>query len=162
MGETRMTSLLSFRIVTALFLGIGLAAAFDPAHAAKRHIVVTAVEPKGGANVDKETFPAAALPEGKGYGLKQPDQTGRWEVSVYVWDPRQIFVDEGDEVVLEFVGINGASHPTTISGYDKTFELKRGEVTKVSFVADKPGRFEIVCATHHPTMVAELIVAAKK
>ncbi len=27
----------------------------------------------------------------------------------------------------------------------------------MSFVADKPGRFEIVCATHHPTMVAELI-----
>ncbi len=89
-----------------------------------------AVEPKGGANVDKETFPATPLPEGKGYGLKQPDQTGRWEVVGLCLGSAQIFVDEGDEVVLEFVGINGAAHPTTISGYDKTFELKRGEVTK--------------------------------
>jgi plastocyanin len=32
----------------------------------------------------------------------------------------------------------------------------------VTFTADKPGIFQIVCATHHPTMVAELIVAAKK
>jgi plastocyanin len=131
--------------------------------AAKRTIVVTAVEPKGGATVDKEPFPTKALPEGGGYVLKKPDEkTGRWEIAVYVWDPRQITVDEGDEVTLEFVGINGASHPTTISGYDKTFELKRGEVNTVSFVADKPGRFEIVCATHHPTMVAELIVIPKK
>lgn len=130
--------------------------------AAKRHIVVTAVEPKGGANAEKEPFPSAALPDGKGYVLKQPDQTGRWEVSVYVFDPRQIFVDEGDEVTLEFVGINGGSHPTTIEGYDTSFELKRGQVTKVTFTADKPGVFRIVCAAHHPTMVAELVVAAKK
>lgn len=146
----------------ALGLSAGITfAAPSAADAAKRHIVVTAVEPKGGANVEKEAFPGA-LPEGGGYVLKAPDEKGRWEVAVYVWDPRQIHVDEGDEVTLEFIGINGASHPTTITGYDKTFELKRGEVNKVSFVADKPGRFEIICAAHHPTMVAELIVAPKK
>ena len=154
----------SLRFLLSLALGVlVLLPAVEPASAAKRHIVVTAVEPKGGATVDKEKFPAAPLPEGAGYGLKQPDEkTGRWEVSVYVGDPRQNFVDEGDEVTLEFVGINGAAHPTTISGYDKTFELKRGEVNKVTFVANKPGRFEIVCAAHHPTMVAELIVTPKK
>jgi plastocyanin len=151
------------RSVLALALGaLILFPATEQAFAAKRHIVVTAVEPKGGTHVDREKFPEKPLPEGKGYGMKPPNEEGRWEVSVYVWDPRQIFVDEGDEVTLEFVGINGASHPTTISGYDKTFELKRGEVNKVSFVADKPGRFEIVCATHHPTMVAELIVTPRK
>lgn len=154
------------RMFVQVFLALGLSgvvafAAANVANAAKRHIVVTAVEPKGGANVEKEKFPGA-LPEGGGYVLKQPDEKGRWEVAVYVWDPRQIHVDEGDEVTLEFIGINGASHPTTITGYDKTFELKRGEVNKVSFVADKPGRFEIICAAHHPTMVAELIVAPKK
>lgn len=154
------------RVFVQVFLALGLSgvvafATANVANAAKRHIVVTAVEPKGGANVEKEKFPGA-LPEGGGYVLKQPDEKGRWEVAVYVWDPRQIHVDEGDEVTLEFIGINGASHPTTITGYDKTFELKRGEVNKVSFVADKPGRFEIICAAHHPTMVAELIVAPKK
>jgi hypothetical protein len=133
-----------------------------PARAEKRHIVVTAIEPKGGATVATEPFPVAGLPEGKGYVLKEPDQSGRWEVAVYVFDPRQILVDEGDEVTLEFVGINGASHPTTITGYDRTFELKRGEVRRVTFTAGKTGVFPIVCAAHHPTMVAELIVAPRK
>jgi plastocyanin len=140
----------------------GALAGLAPAQAEKRYIVVTAVEPKGGASVEKEPFPAASLPEGGGYELKKPNDAGRWEVSVYVFDPRQIFVNEGDEVTLEFVGINGASHPISIGGYDKTFELKRGQSTRVTFTADKPGIFPIVCATHHPTMVAELIVAAKQ
>ena len=140
----------------------GALAGLAPAHAEKRYIVVTAVEPKGGASVEKEPFPAASLPEGGGYELKKPNDAGRWEVSVYVFDPRQIFVNEGDEVTLEFVGINGASHPISIDGYDKSFELKRGRSTRVTFTADKSGIFSIVCATHHPTMLAELIVAAKQ
>jgi plastocyanin len=37
-----------------------------------------------------------------------------------------------------------------------------GQSTRVTFAADKSGIFPIVCATHHPTMVAELIVAAKR
>ena len=141
--------------------GLALLASADAAFAAKRYIVVTAIEPKGGTTVDKEPFPAAP-PAGGGYVMKAPDQTGRWEFSTYVFDPRQIVVDQGDEVTLEFIGINGASHPTTIGGYDKTFELKRGQVTRVTFTADKAGVFPIVCATHHPTMVAEFIVNARK
>lgn len=145
---------------------LGFAAAFQlvataPVFAAKRTIVVTAVEPKGTTTVEKEPFPARPLPEGGGYKLKEPDDEGKWQVSAYVFDPRQIQVDEGDEVTLEFVGINGALHPITISGYDKTFELKRGEVTRITFTADKPGVFSIVCAAHHPSMVAELVVSPK-
>lgn len=148
-----------------LIAGLTLLAALAQAGAAaaeKRHIIVTAVEPKGGAQVEKEPFPTKPLPEGGGYVLKQPNESGRWEIAAYVWDPRQITVNEGDDVTLEFVGINGASHPTTIEGYDKTFVLKRGEVNVVTFKADKPGIFKVVCATHHPTMVGELIVLAKK
>lgn len=147
-------------------LGLAAVALIGPAssaaHAEKRYIVVTAVEPKGGANIDKEPFPTDPLPEGGGFQLKKPNAEGRWEIAVYVFDPRQIFVNEGDEVTLDFVGVNGASHPITIGGYDKTFELKRGQSTRVTFTADKPGTFPIVCAAHHPTMVAELIVAARK
>jgi heme/copper-type cytochrome/quinol oxidase subunit 2 len=51
---------------------------------------------------------------------------------------------------------------TTIAGYNQSFELRRGQVNRVTFTADKPGMFQIICATHHPTMVAELIVAARK
>lgn len=156
-------TLLSSLPRAALAIAAGLATFAVPvmAEPAKRHIIVTAVEPKGGANVEKEPFPGP-LPEGAGYVLKKPDDTGRWEVAVYVFEPRQIFVDEGDEVTLEFVGINGASHPTTIEAYGQSFELKRGHVHSVTFTADKPGRHSIVCSAHLPTMVSELIVAPKK
>lgn len=155
--RTALTLVLSLAMLAAIpSIGAG------EAEAAKRYIVVTAIEPKGSTNVAKEPFPEGALPPEPGYVLKKPDETGRWEVSVYVFDPRQIVVDEGDEVVLEFVGINGASHPTTIVGYDKTFTLLRGQSHKVSFVADKVGIFPIVCASHHPTMTGELVVKARK
>jgi plastocyanin len=157
---------MTFRLVRSLsLLPLGsaiLTAAPDFAQAAKRKIVVTAVEPKGGATIDKGPFPTTPLPEGGGYVLKKPDDKGRWEIAVYVFEPRQIFVDEGDEVTLEFVGINGDSHPTTIEAYGQAFELKRGHVHSVTFTADKPGRHSIVCSAHQPTMVSELIVAAKK
>ncbi len=153
----------SYRAIFATALALAVAPLLSAAaYAEKRLIVVTAIEPKGGVTVDKEPFPAEKLPDGGGYVLKQPDDKGRWEISAYVFDPRQITVNEGDEVALEFIGINGASHPTTIAGYDISFTLKRGQVNRVSFVASKPGVFAIKCATHHPTMVAELIVNPKK
>jgi len=150
------------RLSTALALAatagvLTVSAAF----AEKRYIVVTAVEPKGGANVEKEPFPTTPLPDGGGFVLKKPNEEGRWEIAAYVFDPRQIQVNEGDEVTLDFVGINGATHPISIAGYDKNFELKRGQSTQITFVADKPGIFPIVCSAHHPTMVAELIVNPK-
>ena len=153
LGRTRLSLALA---------ALAVCSASHRADAAKRHIVVTAVEPKGGANVEKEPFPATPLPEGGGYVMKKPNAEGRWEVAVYVFEPRQIFVDEGDEVTLEFVGINGSGHPVTIDAYGQTFELKRGHVHKVTFTADKPGRHSIVCSVHLPTMVSELIVAPKK
>jgi plastocyanin len=149
--------------VAAAVLGIaGVAAGPSAATAGKRFFTIAAVEPKGGVTAEKEPFPAQPLPAGGGYVLKHPDQTGRWEVSTYVWQPSQIFVNEGDEVTLEFVGINGANHPTTISGYNKSFELKRGQVTRISFKADKAGVFPIECATHKPSMVSELVVLPRK
>lgn len=124
----------------------------------KRHIVIAAVEPKGGTTVDREPFPKIALPEGKGYMLKAPNPAGRWEVSAYMFMPSQVFVNEGDDVTLEYVGINGAVHPGYIEGYDIHFAIKRGQVTLVQFKADKPGVFQILCPEHHPAMRGELIV----
>lgn len=139
-----------------------LTGASVPSEAAKRFFTIAAVEPKGGTTIDKEPFPTAALPDGGGYVIRKPDTTGRWEVSTYVWQPSQIMVTEGDEVTLEFIGINGAEHPTTIVGYDKALVLKRGHVVKIELKADKPGTFAIVCAHHRPSMVGELIVMPKK
>ena len=141
---------------------VTIAVTSGQAQAEKRTFTVAAVEMKGGVTVDKEPFPPDALPAGAGYVLNKPDQTGRWEVSVYMWTPSQIIVNQDDDVTLEFVGINGANHPTTISGYDKSFVLKRGQVTKISFKADKAGLFAIQCGTHKPSMAAELVVLPRK
>jgi plastocyanin len=153
---------LGSRMLAGALIGACLAGAPDFAQAEKRFFTIAAVEPKGGTTADKEPFPAAALPEGGGYVIKKPDQTGRWEVSAYVWQPSQIIVTEGDDVTLEFIGINGAEHPTTIVGYDKTLVLKRGHVIRIELNADKPGTFAIVCNHHKPSMVGELIVMPRK
>jgi len=153
--------LLGSRMLAGMFVGACLLGASGPAQAAQRFFTIAAVEPKGGTSADKEPFPASALPEGGGYVIKKPDQTGRWEVSAYVWQPSQIIVTEGDDVTLEFIGINGAEHPTTIVGYDKTLVLKRGHVIRIELKADKPGTFPIVCNHHKPSMVGELIVMPK-
>lgn len=145
---------------------LGLAAVFTTAWLAgsaeaagmKRTITMVAIEPKGGTTVDKEPFPSTPLPEGKGYALTSPDANGRWEVSTYRWQPNQIVVSQGDDVTLEILGINGAEHPTTIEGYDVSFTVKRGELTTVTFTADKAGVFPFRCGTHQPAMVGELIV----
>jgi len=142
---------------------VALAAQTTPASPQKRFFTILAVEPKGGTTVDKEPFPASPLPAGGGYVMSQPDQkTQRWEVSAYVWQPSQIIVNQGDEVTLEFVGINGATHPTTIAAFGQTFTLKRGHAHRVTFKAEKPGIFGIVCSAHQPSMSGELIVMPKR
>ena len=65
-------------------------------------------------------------------------------------------------MTLEFVGINGAIHPTTIAAFGQAFTLKRGEAHRVTFTADKVGSFGIVCSTHKPSMSGELLVLPKR
>ena len=142
----------------AVAVQVGLMGAAGAQTAEKRFFTIAAVEPRGGATVEKEALPTDPLPTGGGYVMRQPDQTGRWEVSTYLWAPSQIVVNEGDEVVLDFVGINGASHPTEIKGLGKTFTLKRGQVTRVEFKAEKPGVYPVVCTTHTPSMRGEIVV----
>jgi plastocyanin len=135
----------------------------SPAWAEKRFFTILAVEPKGGTTVDKEPFPTGPLPLGGGYVIAQPDEkTRRWEVSAYIWQPSQIIVNEGDEVTLEFVGINGAAHPTTIAAFGQTFTVRRGQAHRVTFTANKVGIFGIMCDTHKPSMSGELIVMPKR
>jgi plastocyanin len=158
----RIARLHAFAVAVAAVTN-ALAGWSGPARAEKRFFTVLAVEPKGGATTDKEAFPQAPLPSGGGYVTSPPNEkTGRWEVSAYVWLPSQIVVNEGDEVTLEFVGINGASHPTTIAAFGQTFTLKRGHAHRVTFTADKAGIFGITCSTHGPSMSGELIVMPRR
>ncbi len=126
--------------------------------AADRTIYLAAIEPKGTTSVDKEPFPAAALPAGGGYALDEPNAEGNWVVETYRWLPGQITVVQGDKVTLEVLGVNGSSHPTTIEGYDISFEVKRGQLNSVTFTADKVGIFRYICSLHEPSMTGQLIV----
>jgi heme/copper-type cytochrome/quinol oxidase subunit 2 len=157
MTRTHLT-LVAGVIFTALAVaacGTGAAAKIEPS---ERSIYLAAIEPKGGVTVDKEPFPQEALPAGGGYILKEPDENGRWEVSTYRWSQNEIVVMQGDKVTLEIIGINGASHPSTIEGYDIDFDVKRGQLTTLTFTADKAGVFRFVCHAHLPSMTGTLIV----
>lgn len=127
----------------------------------KRTFTLAAIEPKGGANIEKFPFPTSKMPEGGGIVLNEPNAEGRWEIAAYLWSAQQLIVNEGDDVTLQFVGVNGSSHPTIIEGYGQSFTLVRGEVRNVSFKADKAGVFRIICSTHGPTMTSELVVIPK-
>lgn len=159
--QTRLSP--GFGALMILLCVSGVTAWTSAASAERRFFTILAVEPKGGTTVDKEPFPTGTLPPGGGYVIAQPDEkTRRWEVSAYIWQPSQIIVNEGDEVTLEFVGINGADHPTTIAAFGQTFTLKRGHAHRVTFTADKVGIFGIMCSTHKPSMSGELIVMPKR
>ncbi len=129
---------------------------------ATRTVYMAAVEPKGGTGVSQEPFPnPALLPAGGGYVLKAPDSTGRWEVSTYQWQPSFIVVNQGEQVTLEIIGINGAEHISSLPPYVEKFTVKRGQLTKVTFTASRAGIFPIVCVSHQPSMTGYLVVLPK-
>lgn len=146
--------------VAAGLLVASCAGASQAPAAAKRVLYMSAVEYKGSTEVAKEAFPAAKVPEGGGYLLKEP-KDGKWETSTYRWEPGQLTVYQGDEVELQIWGVNGADHPGRIEGYEKTFNVKRGQLTTISFRADKAGLFRILCSLHNPSMTGTLVVLAR-
>jgi len=156
----RLLLLICISIVGIVVLAACGGSSAPAAAPVERTIYMAAVEPKGGVTVDKEPFPSAALPEGGGYILKEPNADGRWEVETYRWDPGTIVVNQGDIVTLEIVGINGTEHPFTIEGYNLSGVVKRGQITRVTFTADKAGIFKLTCGVHLPTMRADLVVLA--
>ena len=155
-------------VVGLVLLGVALAVVLPNLRAGqtaptKRTIYMAAVEPKGGASVTSEAFPTAPLPEGPGYVLKAPDPAGRWEVSAYQWQPGFVLANQGEDVTLEIIGINGAEHPSSIEGLGvPPFTVRRGQVTTVNFRANRPGFYRIICHTHQPTMVGYLVVLPRR
>ncbi len=156
-----MVKRMMFLMMVSAVVLAGCAGQSAPVASAERTLYMAAVEPKGSTTVDKEPFPSAALPEGGGYGLIEPNADGTWTVETYRFDPSTLVVNQGDIVTLEIVGINGAEHPFVIEGYKVNGAIKRGQVTRVTFTADKAGIFRITCGKHLPTMTADLVVLPK-
>ena len=66
-------------------------------------------------------------------------------------------VNQGDKVTLHFIGVQGAHHVITVDGVGN-FELMRGQINTVSFVANNPGIINYVCHVHLPNMVGQILV----
>jgi plastocyanin len=152
-------------LAAVLLGGVAFAVSLLPgptAAQATRTVYMAAVEPKGGTSASQEAFPnPSLLPAGGGYVLKAPDNTGRWEVSTYQWQPSFIVVNQGEQVTLEIIGINGAEHVSSLPPYVDKFTVKRGQLTKVTFTASRAGIFPIVCVSHQPSMTGALVVLPK-
>ena len=147
---------------TAMVLVLILQGAEIPsAQTTGRVIYMAAVEMKGGTQKEKEPYPEAPLPSGPGYIKTPPNAAGRWEVSTYQWSPGTIVVQQGETVTLEIVGINGDVHPSKIPGIVDSFTVKRGEITRVTFTASKPGLYPIICTKHLPNMQGTLVILPK-
>ena len=69
-------------------------------------------------------------------------------IEAYRWDPGTIHVTKGEKINLSIYGVNGSSHPFVIQGLNIKGEVTKGKETVVSFQADKPGTYPIICLTH--------------
>jgi plastocyanin len=102
----------------------------------------------------------STIPTGGGIKVTEPNKAGAWDFRSFTFSPAQIVVNQGDKVTLHFVGVQGAHHVVTVDGIG-TFELKRGQINTVSFVASNPGIINYVCHVHLPNMVGQILVLPK-
>jgi plastocyanin len=167
-----MSRKVAFPVALAVAAAV-LGAAFAPSGGGEakaavkvRQIYMTAVEWKGSASVAKEPFPAAALPAGGGYEKFAPgseelkgDQT-TWAVETYRFDTALVGACAGEKVVLNIFGVNSAHHDINIPDFGKSFRVKRGMLSRVSFTVKKPGLYPIICITHMPSHRADLLVSS--
>lgn len=102
----------------------------------------------------------STIPTGGGFRITEPNKAGAWDFRSFTFSPSQIVVNQGDKVTLHFIGVQGAHHLVTVDGIG-TFELKRGQINTVSFVANNPGIINYVCHVHLPNMVGQILVLPK-
>ena len=162
-GQRRVRNAAALALSAFFILLVLLQAGADTpwAQTRGRVIYMAAVEMKGGTQKEQEPYPEAPLPSGGGYSKTPPNSAGRWEVSAYQWSPGTIVVLQGETVILEIVGVNGDVHPATIPGIVDSFTVKRGEMTRVTLTATKPGVYPIICTKHQPNMRGTLVVLPK-
>src|SRR6476659_8865310 len=102
----------------------------------------------------------STIPMGGGFRITEPNTVGAWDFRSFTFSPDQIVVNQGDKVTLHFIGVQGAHHMVTVEGVD-TFQLMRGQIHTVSFVADKPGSITYICHVHLPNRVGQILVLQK-
>ncbi|MFH1282184.1 MAG: YHS domain-containing protein [bacterium] len=83
------------------------------------------------------------------------------EAYQFGFEPERIVVSKGDIVRL-LATSRDVNHGVSIKEYDINVPVKKGEVTKIEFIAEKAGEFEILCSVYcgkgHRKMKAYFIV----
>ena len=113
---------------------------------------------KGDAAHPPEVFPSAGMPDGGGLLLSEPDADGDWRIRSFAFHPAQIIVHQGEQVTLNFVGVQGPSHDIAIEGRDDVIELKRGEIRSVTLQASGPGIIHFASLGRQPSMQGQILV----
>ena len=110
-----------------------------------------------------EPFPDTSMPEGRGLVLSKPDETGKWRMRAFAFDPAQIVVQAGEPIRLHFTGVQGMSHSIHVEGdgVDERFVLKRGHIHTINLTPKSAGVIEIECYDHEPSMRGEIVVLAQ-
>ncbi|MBT2677937.1 cupredoxin domain-containing protein [Bacillus sp. ISL-35] len=85
------------------------------------------------------------------------------EIEAYRWDPGTIFIEKGEKVSLNILGVNGKEHPFIIEGTEIKGVVKKGEETVVPLQFDKEGTYRLICLTHpsaehNGPMIAYIVV----
>lgn len=105
-----------------------------------------------------EPYPNSTLPSGGGLVIKKIDDVGGWKVRQYMFEPSMIVVNQGDQVTLNFVDVQGPEHMITVDGVAPEFDIHRGEMKTVTFTADNVGTINFWCSMHEPNMRGEIVV----
>jgi cytochrome c oxidase subunit 2 len=86
------------------------------------------------------------------------------EVYQYGFSPDPLVVKKDDIVMMEITS-RDVTHGMYIKEYGINLSVKKGEVKKIEFLADKTGKFDIICSVYcgpgHSEMKGALIVEEK-
>jgi plastocyanin len=113
---------------------------------------------KGDAAHPPEAFPSDGMPDGGGLLLSEPDVDGDWRIRSFAFHPAQIIVHQGEQVTLNFVGVQGPAHEIAIEGRDDILELKRGEIRSVTLQTAEPGIIHFASLGRQPSMQGQILV----
>ncbi len=158
----------SIILLVLMALVIGACGDDDSSGAAPSDVTfdVEVIEIKGATDgIDPPSVDPTTL--SLGYGFKPPgvydaDNPNKWQVATYLYSPGAMSVVKGDDVTLRFFGINGDSHIMWVEDPDGNkvtdeVELNRGRELTLTLNAHELGHYNKVCATHAPTMTADIL-----
>jgi heme/copper-type cytochrome/quinol oxidase subunit 2 len=89
------------------------------------------------------------------------ERTFRIEASQYTYNPGEISVNPGDRVMIELVATD-VVHGLYVDGYGISTTADPGQISTLTFTADKAGSFRlrcnVTCGAMHPFMIGRLSV----